>query len=371
MTTEGVEADSAREASTPDGAEATGGPGRGRRLRWSLLAWLLLPPLIYWVATQVGQLDVRRLLANFRLEGIAALIAVRVLIIAVLTSRWRLFLSAYGYVTRMLSMMSYNLVGFGLSYFTPGPQWGGEPAQIQLVRTREKVSTPHAVASLGLDRILAAISQGSMLAVGVVLVVVGDYGGDFGWRGLLPVFALVGLPLLYMFAIWRNRRPLTTVLRRFPAGGRMDRVVRTVSEMEEQVGELCRNRSAVFWRGVLLSFVVWPVLLGVEFWLAVFFLGTTITIPEVVIVVAASRIAMFTPIPAGVGVLEASQLFAMEVIGLSPALGVALSLLVRARDVIAGCTGLLMGLVYWRQAGRRPNSGGGDAVVTPSPAGGR
>ncbi len=328
-----------------------GRAGRWRR-RWPWLAWVLVPPLVYWVGRQVGDLDVRRLLANFRWEGIVVLLAVRVTIITVLSSRWRLFLSAYGYLTRLRSMVSYSLVGFGLSYFTPGPQWGGEPAQVQLVRTREQVSTPHAVASLGLDRLLAAISQGSLLAVGLVLVVVGDYGGDFGWRGLAPVVALVGLPLAYMTAIWRGRRPLSRLLERVRRD-RFESLTATVSDMEEQVSDLCRNQAGVFWRGVILSFVIWPILLGLEFWLAVYFLGATVTIPEVVIVVAASRIAMFTPIPAGVGVLEASQLFAMEVIGLSPAFAVALSLLVRARDVAAGATGLIIGLIYWRRGRSR------------------
>ncbi|MEL7210688.1 MAG: lysylphosphatidylglycerol synthase domain-containing protein, partial [Actinomycetota bacterium] len=277
----------------------TSGGGRSPRAqrwlrRWPLLMWVLMPPLILWVGRQVADLDVRRLLTNFKLEGVIALVLVRVVIIGVLSSRWRLFLSAYGYLTRMLSMMSYSLVGFGLSYFTPGPQWGGEPAQIQLVRTRDHVTTAHAVASLGLDRLLAAISQGSLLAVGVVLVVVGDYGGDFGWRGLLPVFALVGLPLLYMASIWKGRRPLTRLLRR-ARRRRLQSWSGTVAEMEAQVSDLCRNQADVFWRGVILSFVIWPILLGIEFWLAVFFLGTTLTIPEVVIVVAASRIAMFTP----------------------------------------------------------------------------
>ncbi|MEM9134692.1 MAG: lysylphosphatidylglycerol synthase transmembrane domain-containing protein [Actinomycetota bacterium] len=357
MTEQPVEANADVSTPTP--------PSRaGRWLkRWPLLMWVLLPPLVYWVGRQVVDVDVRRLLSNFTVQGVLVLIAVRVIIIGVLSSRWRLFLSAYGYLTRMLSVMSYSLVGFGLSYFTPGPQWGGEPAQVQLVRTREEVSTAHAVASLGLDKLLAAISQGSLLAVGLVLVVVGDYGGDFGWRGLLPVFALAGFPLLYMTAIWRGRRPLTRLLRRFDGGRRLAATGRTVAEMEAQVSDLCRNQGTVFWRGVVLSFVIWPILLGIEFWLALFFLGTTLTIPEVVIVVAASRIAMFTPIPAGVGVLEASQLFAMEIIGQSPALGVALSLLIRARDVVAGTSGLLLGLYYWSR-GRR-----GSAPPTSPPLG--
>jgi uncharacterized membrane protein YbhN (UPF0104 family) len=58
-----------------------------------------------------------------------------------------------------------------------------------------------------------------------------------------------------------------------------------------------------------------------------------------------------TPLPGGVGLLEASQALTMQAFGYSSALGISLSLLIRARDLVVGIFGLWVGgLIGARQA---------------------
>jgi len=57
----------------------------------------------------------------------------------------------------------------------------------------------------------------------------------------------------------------------------------------------------------------------------------------------AARIAILLPMPAGLGALEASQALAMSSLGLDPAYGVAIALLIRGRDVLLGLSGLALG----------------------------
>jgi len=56
----------------------------------------------------------------------------------------------------------------------------------------------------------------------------------------------------------------------------------------------------------------------------------------------AARAASLLPLPAAVGALEASQALAMASLGLPPAYGVSLSLLIRGRDVLFGLFGLAL-----------------------------
>jgi hypothetical protein len=49
------------------------------------------------------------------------------------------------------------------------------------------------------------------------------------------------------------------------------------------------------------------------------------------------------------GSLEASQVLAMGLIGVTPAAGIALSLVIRARDVLLGVSGLWLGGVLARR----------------------
>ena len=57
----------------------------------------------------------------------------------------------------------------------------------------------------------------------------------------------------------------------------------------------------------------------------------------------ATRLAFLTPLPGGLGALEAGQVLAMQTIGLDPALGISVSLLIRARDLAFGLAGMGIG----------------------------
>ena len=69
-------------------------------------------------------------------------------------------------------------------------------------------------------------------------------------------------------------------------------------------------------------------------------LGLNLTPVQTISVLTAARIAYLLPLPAGLGTLEASQVLALGALGLNPALGISLSLLIRARDVALGGFGL-------------------------------
>jgi uncharacterized membrane protein YbhN (UPF0104 family) len=93
---------------------------------------------------------------------------------------------------------------------------------------------------------------------------------------------------------------------------------------------------------LLVSLVSWGTLIG-EYWLALYVLGASLTPGQLVTALIAARIAILFPLPGGLGALEASQVLAMEVLGLDPALGLSLSLLIRSRDVLLGVLGLWWG----------------------------
>lgn len=57
------------------------------------------------------------------------------------------------------------------------------------------------------------------------------------------------------------------------------------------------------------------------------------------------RLSFLMPLPAGLGTLEASQVLAVSAFGLPAALGISLSLLMRARDLLIGGLGLLIAAV--------------------------
>ena len=57
----------------------------------------------------------------------------------------------------------------------------------------------------------------------------------------------------------------------------------------------------------------------------------------------AARVAILLLLPGALGILEASQILAFSALGLNPVIGISVSLLIRARDVLLGTVGIWWG----------------------------
>jgi uncharacterized membrane protein YbhN (UPF0104 family) len=81
---------------------------------------------------------------------------------------------------------------------------------------------------------------------------------------------------------------------------------------------------------------------------------------QTIIVLTAARLAFLSPSPGGLGTLEASQVLAMQVLGVDPALGISMSLLIRARDITFGGLGIWWGSILTgkRSIKARPSQAG-------------
>jgi uncharacterized membrane protein YbhN (UPF0104 family) len=58
--------------------------------------------------------------------------------------------------------------------------------------------------------------------------------------------------------------------------------------------------------------------------------------------VSVALLSFLLPIPAGLGALEAGQVFALGALGYSPVQAISLALLIRARDLLFGGLGVLL-----------------------------
>jgi uncharacterized membrane protein YbhN (UPF0104 family) len=95
---------------------------------------------------------------------------------------------------------------------------------------------------------------------------------------------------------------------------------------------------------------------------------------ETLAAMTAARLAILLPVPGAAGVLEASQVLALQALGYGPAAGIALGLLIRARDLLIAGSGLWLAsaLVAQRQdADRRAPEFPGTTVPDEASLGGR
>ena len=98
------------------------------------------------------------------------LLAVNVAVLATFSARWWLLLYAQGYALPYRNLIAYRLATFAVSYFTPGPHFGGEPLQVYLVSARHQVPVSVSIAAVVLDKVLEMLANFTFLTLGVIFV---------------------------------------------------------------------------------------------------------------------------------------------------------------------------------------------------------
>ncbi len=320
---------------------------------WLQLLWLLVPVLVIWSVRDAPLADILRALSSLSVAKILLLAALNAIILLLVSGRWWLILRAQGHTIRYLSVAAYRLVAFGISYFTPGPQFGGEPAQVYYIRNRHGISTSSALASVSLDKILELLANFGFLLVGIFAAL-----GSGLLAELAPIQAVAWMAgpfillLTYTLAIWKGKSPLASLLTRLPQRrAAILRLTRATALAEEQISQFCQRKPLVVLGASVLSILIWGVM-TLEYWLALRFLGIQVDLLQAVAALTAARIAFLFPLPGGLGALEASQILAMEALGLNPALGLSISLLIRGRDITLGGLGILLGGIMTRRRAR-------------------
>jgi glycosyltransferase 2 family protein len=315
----------------------------GRVARWSWVLWLAAPLLLWLSLRGVPFVAIQDSIDGIAAWQLAGLVFLNAGILLLLAYRWQLVLRAFGHAIPIGKILAYRLAGFGVSYFTPGPQFGGEPLQVLLLQRKEGISTVDGVTSVFFDKLLELLANFTFLVVGLSVA---------GMNGLLPVrlnglagLGLVGLlllPAVHIFLLWKGYRPLTAMIvgmSRRASWKPLTVAAQHALAAEDQIGEFCRQRPFSLLGLVGVSALVWLLSIYEFHWL-LSSLGVPLRLPQTISLLAALRVAFLLPVPAGLGTMEAAFVFTGSLIGLSPAVGLSAALMIRARDVFLALAGV-------------------------------
>lgn len=288
-------------------------------------------------------------LANLRPVHFFILGGLNLAIILLLAGRWWLILRAQGQPRNLLDLTGYRLAAFSIAYFTPGPQFGGEPLQIHLLRNQQGISSSEAITSVSLDRLIELIANFSFLAVGLFVVLQSGLIGELpSGQALTVTLAFLLVPVIYLITVAKGKRPIQAILNKIK-NPRWQATIHTVAETERLIGAFCRQKTFVLLQTLGFSMLAWIVMVA-EYTLMLNFLGFSITLPQAIVALTAARLAFIVPLPGGLGAFEASQVLAAEALGLNPLSGLTISLVIRARDVTIAGLGLWLSTIYLKQS---------------------
>jgi len=307
--------------------------------------WLLvLAGLLYLALRNAPLPEILQTLKQLEIWQIALILTINVLVIVCMAARWWIIVRAENPSIPFLPLVGYRLSVFGLSYFTPGPQVGGEPLQVLYLQRNHGLSYARATSVVIMDKLLEFLVNFVLIGIGAWAIVrVGLISGN----GIRLNLSLIGLavlliwPIVHIILLYNGAAPVSKILLRQPFIQKDHSSIRLIVVAERMASAFCRKHlQAMF---LAIGFSLLSILgIAVEYYLMVSFLGMQINGIQVFAALTAMQVAFLMPLPGGLGALEASQVFALGAFGQPASAAISLTLLMRARDILNGGIGLLL-----------------------------
>jgi uncharacterized protein (TIRG00374 family) len=316
------------------------------------LGWLVvLVFLLWWALRNAPLAEIWATLRQLELWQLAVLMAFNLGIFILITMRWWIIVHAQNTKVPLHPLLGFRLAAYGLSYFTPGPQVGGEPLQIIYLQKHYGLTYARATSAVIIDKLLEFLANFLLIGLGIYAIFragILSQNGIIASGSLILVMTLLLWPLVHVILLYHDKYPLSRLLRAIPTHLDKLKLIRLLIVAEHMAGSFTRRHPGALLASLGVSLLSLGGML-IEYGLMLTFLHVHLDFWQTLAALTSLLISFLMPLPAGLGALEASQVFAMNALGYPAAIGISLSLLIRARDILLGGVGLLLaGGVYNR-----------------------
>ena len=332
---------------------AATGKRRARAVRAFRLGaiYLVLFALLYFALRNAPLSAIWDSLRRLQLWQIGIIFVLNVLVVVCISLRWWAIVRAYNPGVPFLPLIGYRLSVFGVSYFTPGPQVGGEPLQVLYLQRNHGVSFARATAAAIMDKLLETLANFVLVCVGLVAIVrlgLLERLGSQAVALLVPLLLLLIWPVVHLVMLHQRRHPVSWFLRRAAGLLGSPRWARLITISEHMASAFVRRRPAWLLASLACSLIA-NAGMAAEYFLFASFLGVALTAALALAGLTASVLAFLLGLPGGLGALEASQVLALAWFGQPASVAISIALLMRGRDLVNGGLGLLLAGGTWRR----------------------
>ena len=307
--------------------------------------WLvLLGGLLFWALRSVPLQDVWSALSQLRLWQVGALLALDALVFGLMTARWWIIVRADDAAAAYLPLYGYRLAAFAMSYFTFGPQVGGEPLQVLFLQRKFRLTFARATSAVILDKLLELLGNVIFLAIGLAAIFqsgILPVSATQVTGGLIPMAAILAWPPIHIFLLYRGKYPLSVLARAAQSRFGNHSFLRLIVVSERMAGSFTRRRFGALMASLGVSLASQAGMV-IGYWLLAGYIGYPLAGTQALAGMTALQVAFMVPVPAGMGAAEASQVFIFAAMGYSAAAGLTMSLLLRMRDILFGGIGLFI-----------------------------
>ncbi len=301
-----------------------------------LAATLVLGIIVFIIALKMTGLS--NLLASFKQFSLFPflaylLIAFFTMIVAVY--RWKVILNAQKFNINFWKLFTYKVAGFSLCYITPGALVGGEVLRAYLLK-KDKVPFAKGISSVIIDKFFDLASAAVIMSVGFLVVITFfQISNSFKAVFLLVTVAWVVILSFFLYGSLTRKGFFKHVFRflQLHKIKSLAKVEKEIEKTEDNISHFLIHHRTAFRRCIVVSLVLW-ILMFAEYKIATVAFGYEASFVTVFFIIFMVGFSYSLPVPGALGVLEAAQASIHKLVGLKASHGVALSLLIRARDII-------------------------------------
>ena len=313
--------------------------------------------VLLWFALRNTPLsDITRTLMLLRPWQVGVILVVNTLFHLLMGLRWWFLARADIRRVRLRDMVLVRLGAFGLSYFTPGPQLGGEPLQILFLRRQHATSFARATAIVIMDRLVELLAGFVFMVLGIASLL---HEGllrnlqPLSLGLLLPLTLVMAWPPAHIFLLWRGQYPVSGALGLVPAPRALRKIWRLIRAAEHLAGRFCQRRPGAVLAGLGASLLA-ASLAVMEYALITSFLDMKLSGWQTIAGWTAGWFSFVVPLPGALGALEGSQVLALGSFGISRAAALGAAFVLRARDLMFGGAGFLIATHHLHRSVRQP-----------------
>ena len=317
---------------------------KGKYMFRTFAIYPVLIPLLYFALRNAPLAEIWIAVRQLQHWQIAILIAINISIYLLITLRWWIIVRTGTKTISYFPLVLIRVAVFGISYFTLGPQIGGEPLQVLYLQRKYGMSYTHATSTVIMDKLLEFLANFFLLVIGLTAIFeAGILSGNASRPlvSLIPMAAILLWPFIHIALMVRGIYPIGAALRLAFSRFGNPKWMRFIVASEQMAGRFCKRSPRALWMAAGASLAAGAGMIC-EYILITSFLGINLQSWQIVAAWTTSWLAFLVPLPGGLGSLEASQVFTLGAFGISAALAIGVTLLIRARDLLIGGLGLLL-----------------------------
>src|SRR6266487_6103012 len=240
----------------------------------------ILGALFYFALRNAPFVEIWNAVKQLKLWQIAVLVIINVSIYMLVTLRWWIIIRAERKGIAYLPLVLIRVAVFGISYFTLGPQVGGEPLQVYYLQRKYGMTYTRATSTVIMDKLLEFLANFFLLVIGLTAIIqAGIFSANAGKPlvSLILVAAILLWPFIHITLMVRGIYPIGAALRAAISRSGTPKWIRFIMVSERLAGLFCQRNPGALWMAAGASLAAGAGMIA-EYTLITSFLGINLHI---------------------------------------------------------------------------------------------